>query len=68
MYSHHARTVATAAVLMTVSVAAAASMNCGADVGLCGVLTLESGYGSGTYSVRGVMMPINVCLCVCARA
>lgn len=30
------------------------SMTCGSGVGLCGVLTLESGLGSGTYSVSVV--------------
>ena len=32
--------------------AGSGNMDCGAGVGLCGVLTLESGFGTGNYQVR----------------
>lgn len=35
------------------------SMTCGSGVGLCGVLTLESGLGSGTYSVSVAPLWLN---------
>jgi hypothetical protein len=36
--------------LLVQGTSSGASMNCGPDVGLCGLLVLESGYGSGTYN------------------
>jgi hypothetical protein len=41
--------------LLVSSVSGSSPMDCGSGVGLCGVLTLESGYGSGNYQVCGII-------------